>query len=74
MTPDWWKPLANEENPVEWTLNKKKIQETWKTHNMTKKLVKTVEKLFQLHIVNDIHPSKGDILKNDAIYYSETTQ
>ena len=55
-------------------MNKKKIQETWKTHNMTKKLVKTVEKLFQLHIVNDIHPSKGDILKNDAIYYSETTQ
>ena len=64
----WRKPGGNEP----WI--KKKIQETWKTHNMTKKLVKTVEKLFQLHIVNDIHPSKGDILKNNAIYYSETTQ
>ena len=34
-------------------------------------LVKTVEKLFKLHVVDGIYPSKRSILKNYSMFYSE---
>ena len=33
--------------------------------------VKTVEKLFEFHILDSIQPSKNPILKNYSMFYSE---
>ena len=33
--------------------------------------LETVEKLFKLHEMDSIHPSKHSILKNRSIFYSE---
>ena len=37
---------------------------------MTNDYLKTVEKLFKLHIVNGIHPLKDSILKSYSMFYS----
>ena len=41
----------------------------WTQHD--KDSLKTVEKLFKLHVVDGIHPSEGYILKNYWMFYSE---